>query len=297
MNIRQLQALKAVIENHTTTRAAEKLNLTQPAVSGLIAGLERSLGIQLFERSKGRLLPTPEAHRLVHEANKVLTSFSRMEQRARRLSELKTGELQIVSLPGPALEFLPRIVAEFLTDKPDVRVSLQIRPSVEVQEWITAGYMDIGLAELPIDDQGLDYELITMRCVCVVPATHPLASRSVITPLDLDGVPFIALEPGHMTYSRLAAAFHNVGANFNVRINVQLFAPACVLVAKGAGVALVDPISAQVHSDRGLKAIRFEPAIPFTIGLLRQAGKPSSLLTQEFLQHLKREFAPYLINS
>src|SRR5690606_24438685 len=120
MNIRQLQALRAVMENHTTTQAADALGLTQPAISGLIAGLEKSLQVKLFERAKGRLWPTPEAHQLVGEANNVLTSVSRMEQRARQLGELKSGELRIASLPGPALEFVPRILAQFLADKPDV---------------------------------------------------------------------------------------------------------------------------------------------------------------------------------
>ncbi len=295
MNIRQLQALKAVIENHTTMRAAEKLGLSQPAVSGLISGLEKSLGLRLFERVKGRLLPTPEAYKLADEAGKLLASYTRIGQRARQLSELKAGELQIASLPGPALEFMPRLIAEFMRDKPDVRVHLQIRPSIEVQEWITSGYMDLGLAELPIDDQRLDSELMTMRCVCIVPATHALASRKVITPRDLDGVPFIALEPGHLTYARLASEFQNVRANFNVRVNVQLFMPACIFVENGLGVAVVDPISAQLHSQRGLVAIPFEPVIPFTIGLIRPAGKPASLLTQEFSRFLRQAFAPYLM--
>lgn len=295
MNIRQLQALRAVIDNHTTTLAATKLGLTQPAVSNLIAGLEASLDIRLFERAKGRLLPTPEARKLADEADKVLASFTRMEQRARQLGELKAGELRIASLPGPSVEFVPRIVAEFLRDKPDVRVYFQILPSPEVQEWIASGYLDLGLAELPLDENRLDIEHMTMRCVCVLPEGHPLASRSVLTPTDLSGVPFVALQPGHMTYSRLAAVFYNAGADFNVRINVQLFTPACVLVANGVGVAVVDPISAELHHSRGLVSVPFEPVIPFTIGLIRPLGQPVSLLSQSFLAYLKERFQPYLI--
>lgn len=294
MNIRQLQALRAVIENHTTTHAADMLGITQPAISGLIAALEKSLEIKLFERSKGRLWPTPEAHQLASEADKVLAGFNQMELRARNLRELKHGELRIACLPGPALEFVPKALAEFLEDKPDVHVHLQIRPSTEVKEWVGARYLDLGLAELPVDNPAIEYQPLTMRCVCVVPSDHILASKKVLTPNDLDNVPFIALEPGHMTYSRLAAAFHNAGARFNVRVNVHLFAPACVLVENGAGVALVDPISARAHSTRGLTVIPFEPAIPFTIALMTPVGRPPSLLTLSFIEKLKSAFAPYL---
>jgi len=296
MNIRQLQALKAVIEHHTTTRAAERLGLTQPAVSGLIAALEKQLQIPLFERQKGRLLPTPEACRLARDAETVLISYTRLEQHARELGRLTSGELQIVSLPGPALEFMPRAIAEFLGDKPDVHLHFEIRPSVEVQSLIGAEYMDLGLTELPIRDQRLDCDLMTMRCVCVLPKDHPLAGRSFVTPADLDGAPFIALGSNHTVYSLLAAAFDRAGVRFDVRANVQLFAPICMLVACGAGVTVVDPVSAGIYRDRGMvSVVPFEPPIPYTIGLITPAGKPRSLLTQEFMAFVKRKLEPYLM--
>lgn len=295
MNIRQLQALRAVIETHTTTRAAEKMGLTQPAVSGLISSLEKTLNLRLFSRVKGRLLPTPEALRLADEASSVLSGFSRMEARAKRLGELKAGELKIATLPGPGLAFIPQVIAKFVEDKPDVKVHLHIRPSAEVREWIASEYMDLGLVEQPFDTQGLDYDLMTMRCVCVVPESHPLAVRPVLTPTDLDGEPFIALDASHMTYSLLAAAFQRARAHFNVRIHAQLFSPACVLVASGAGVAVVDPISAQAHCKNGLVAIPFEPVIPFPLGLVRPIDKPLSLLATEFRSMLIQALEPYLM--
>lgn len=295
MNIRQLQALRAVVESQTTTQAAEILGVTQPAISTLIAGLEKSLNIKLFERSRGRLWPTPEAFRLADEADKVIAGFGRMEQRARKLNELKSGELRVASLPGPGLQFIPRLLAQFLADKPEVTVHLQVRSSSEIKEWVASQYLDLGLADLPIDNPAIHYEIVTMRCVCVVPAGHFLAGKPLLTPKDLDNVPFIVLEPGHMTHTRLAAAFLDCDARLNVRVSVQLFAPACELVANGAGVSLVDPITAQAHKPDRLVSIPFEPVIPFSIALMTPIGKPLSLLTQRFLESLKKGFAPYII--
>ena len=295
MNLRHLQALKAVIEEHTTTQAAEKLGLTQPTISNLIASLESTLDIELFKREKGRLLPTPEARKLAVDAEHILAQVHQFTERARHLGELKGGELRMVSLPGPALEFLPRLIADFLADKPEVKCYFQIRPSTEVQDWVSSGHVDLGIAELPIDDHKFDYELLTARCVCIVPEKHPLADRKVITPEDLDNEPFIALEPHHPTYSQLATAFDNAGTTFNVRVNVQLFFPACVLVASGVGVSVVDPVSAQLNANRPIRIIPFEPAIPFTIAIARPANRPVSLLTQSFIDRIKKAYQPYLL--
>src|SRR5699024_6585039 len=295
MNLRHLQALKAVIEEHTTTQAAEKLGLTQPTISNLIASLESTLDIELYKREKGRLLPTPEARKLAVDAEHILAQVHQFTDRARHLGELKGGELRMVSLPGPALEFLPRLIADFLADKPEVKCYFQIRPSIEVQDWVSSGHVDLGIAELPIDDHKFDYELLTARCVCIVPEKHPLADRKVITPEDLDNEPFIALEPHHPTYSQLATAFDNAGTTFNVRVNVQLFFPACVLVASGVGVSVVDPVSAQLNANRPIRIIPFEPAIPFTIAIARPANCPVSLLTQSFIDRIKKAYQPYLL--
>jgi len=207
---------------------------------------------------------------------------------------LKSGELRIASLPGPALEFVPRVLADFLQDKPDVKVDLKIRPSVDIEEWVATRHVDIGIAELPIDSAGVDYELFTLRCVCVVPQDHMLAGKRLLTPKDLDNVPFIGLEPGHIIYSRLASIFQDAGVRFNVRANVQLFSPACVLVERGIGVSIVDPITAELHKARRLKAIPFSPAIPFSLAFMVSAGRVPSLLAGQLVVELKKGLASYV---
>src|SRR5699024_303743 len=117
--------------------------------------------------------------------------------------------------------------------------------------------------ELPLDDSAVEHETFSMRCVCVMPADHHLASLSIITPEDLDDVPFISLDPGHDVASRLSTVFQSARVRLNVRASVQLFSPACVLVSEGMGVSVVDPLTARRHLDAGVVTRPFEPAIPF----------------------------------
>lgn len=294
MHIRQLKALRAVIASGTTTQAAEILDVTQPAISSLIATLEREVGFKLFERVKGRLVPTLEANRMAEEAERTIASFHRMEQVTHDLRNLAVGQLRIACLPGPALDFLPRVLARFLEDKPDISTSLQIRSSARVREWISAQYFDLGIAELPVDNPAVTVEPLAMRCVCAIPDGHSLTQKKIITPNDLHEVPLISLNRDHMTYFRIAKAFEDAGARMNVRAEVQLFAPACAMVASGAGVSIVDPISAKVYEGRGVIARPFQPAIRFDIGLLFPAHRPRSLLMQNFVAALKQALAEYL---
>ncbi|WP_175721513.1 LysR family transcriptional regulator [Burkholderia anthina] len=291
MQIRQLKVLRTVITTGTTTQAAEILNITQPAVSSVISNFERELGFALFERTKGRLTPTPEALRLADEAEKTISSFNRISEMARDLRENKAGNLRVACLPSLALDFLPRVLASFLADRPKISSSLQIQSSTKVREWVASQYVDVGIAELPADDPMIEWEPLEMQCVCVLPKAHPLAKKKVVTPADLDGVPFISLNQDHMTFARISNAFEAAGAKLTIRVEAGLFSPACVLVAEGVGVSLVDPVTARAHAGRGIVARPFEPPIPFNIALMYPAYRPRSRLVNEFVSLFKEKLA------
>src|SRR5690625_7800315 len=101
------------------------------------------------------------------------------------------------------MEFIPALMAEFLEDKPDVRIYLQIRPAIQVQNWVAEAYVHIGITEQPLDTHKLDYELISLRRVCIVPSNHRLADKAVLPAQDLDGEPSIALGTHHRSPSKL----------------------------------------------------------------------------------------------
>ncbi len=293
MKYRQLQAFRAVIITGTVTQAAESLGISQPAISNLIVTLEHQLGFSLFERRKGRLYPTPDAKYLYEDVERALSGFDKVTQTAKDIRELKTGTLSIACMPGLSLGFLPKVVAEFLDDRPKVTVSLQTRSSQKVQEWIAAQLFDVGLAELPIDHTGIESELLSFDCVCVLPENHSLAVKAIITPKDLDGLPFISLARDHMTFFRIKNAFSKAGAKRNIRVETQLFAPACSLVARGAGVSIIDPITAADYHNRGVVIRPFRPCIPFEIGILWPALQPRSALVEAFITLLKASAKTY----
>lgn len=294
MNVRELHALKAVINRGTVTRAAEQLGVSQPALSTMISNMERRLGFKLFERAGGRLSPTAEAIHLSDEAEKVLSGLDKLSHLARNLREQKAGLLRVGSLPGLGIEFVPRLLAQFLVDRPDVRLQFQARSSADVREWIAARQLDVGIAELPADDAAIDVDPVSLRCVCAMPKGHPLTAKKRITPKDLSGMPVLTLNRDHMTYFRISRAFEQAHVRLNVRAEVHLFAPACAMVAQGLGVSIIDPITASTYANRGIETRPFDPPIPFDLGILYPANRPRSLLAQELGAVLKHAMSPYV---
>ena len=293
MNLRQLQAFKIVLDEGSITYAAERFGITQPAMSTLIGKLEDEIGFALFDRHKGRLRATPEAMQFFEDVDQVLNGFDKVVRTARDIRDLNRGQLRIASFPGLSTGLLPRILATFARTHPDVRLSLQTRSSIQVQEWLASQLFDIGIAELPVDHPAIDVEPVSVECVCVLHKDHPLAAMDVLTPGDLARHPFIALNPEHMTHYRLKKAFEDNDVTWRPQIECQLFAPACALAAQGAGVSLVDPFTAAEHRDSGIVVRPFRPSVSFDVGLLSPSLRPRSQLAREFEALLKKELQKY----
>lgn len=294
MNLRQLECFRAVLSAGTMIRAAEILGISQPAVSNLIAALEREVGFALFRRLNGRLRPTPEAGYFYEEVDRALESFDKAAQTAKDIRETKFGQLVIASYPGIAIDFLPMVISKLLLKRPNVRFRLVSRSSQIVREFIQAQRFDIGIAELPVEHPAVRTESLSFHCVCVLPSGHPLTAKRVIGPKDLDGVPFICLFRDHMTYQRLGNAFAAANSNWNVVAETQYFATACSFVKYGAGVSVVDPFTAANYAKKGLVRRPFEPTIHYDVGILYPADRVRSRLLEEFVALFKKEIQMYL---
>ena len=268
--LRQLEAFRAVMIAGGVTSAAKILNISQPAVSRLIASLEKALNIPLFDRRQGRLHPTSEAEFLYSEVDRAITNLDHVAQLAADIRNQKAGHLRIACLPGFATSLLPKVVAEFLAERPDVTMSIQTRSSARVREWIAAQQYDIGIADEFEGHSAVNHESVNIRTVCALSSRHPLASKQVITARDLDGIPMIVQE-------------------------VRQFATACLLAEQEAGVAIVSSIDAAEYVGRGLVTRTFEPQLPFQLDILYPKFHPRSLLMQEFIVQFREGLAPFAL--
>ena len=290
MRLRQLDCFRALMITGTMTRAAEQLSISQPAVSNIIAALEHEIGFSLFTRRAGRLEPTPEAHLFFREVSRSLEAFESTERAAAEIKQGKHGRLTIAAYPSLSIALLPRVLSLFMADRPEVRIKLVSRSSYVVRELVATQQFDIAIAELPTDYPALRIERYAYRCDCILPIDHPLADLDVISPRELDNVPFVTLFRDHMTHQQLATAFSQYNSHWNVVAEVQYFASVCELVAAGCGVGLVDPVISSPFTG-GVVRRKCDPGISYEIGLLYPEGQSTSLIAQDFLALLKDHLA------
>jgi DNA-binding transcriptional LysR family regulator len=287
MDVRLLEAFRAVVDHRSVTAAAGAMGVTQPAVSTQIARLEETIGFALFERSGGRLKPTPEGLLFYAEATRVLGEVDRLETAAAQIREGEAGRLAIASHPWAAISLLPRLVADFVSTRPGVSVRLISRHSDVVSQLLPSESFDIGIAELPIDETAVTVARFQMRCVAILPPRHALASRKLLTPELLSGLPMVAPARSLQLPPKLIAAFAAAGAHLNTVVEAEFIASLCGLVAAGTGWALVDPLSAEGFSNLGLVARPFEPAILYEVGVFHRRDREPSMLAAAFLEMLE----------
>jgi DNA-binding transcriptional LysR family regulator len=297
MRYRQLEAFRAVMLAGSVTQAAEMLSISQPAVSRLISCLEQDMGFPLFRRRRGRLQPTPEAQFLLGEVERAIANLDHVAQIVEDIRNRRSGHLRIACLPGFATSLLPRVIAQFLTQRPGTTISFQPRSSQRVQEWIMAQQYDVGFGEIPPEHPAIEHESVHVRCVCVLPEDHPLTAKPVITMADLDDVPLVSLNRDHTHTRKLREVFDRAGARFNMRVETHQFAPACIMVAGGVGAAIVSPIDAAEYAERGVAIRPFEPTIGFGLGILYPAYRPRSLILSEFVELFQASLEPFLMET
>jgi DNA-binding transcriptional LysR family regulator len=290
MNIRQLECFREILVAGTVTDAARTLGISQPSASSLIANLERELGFALFRRTKGRLVPTPEARYLSPDIERTLNCVELTAQRAEQIRDRRFGDLVVATYPDIAIDFLPRIISRFRDGRPELRVTILARRSEMMQGLLPTQLYDLAIVEWPIEHQSIRVEEYAFRCVCALPEDHGLVERKTIRPRDLDGMPFVSPLPGHMVYSQVerALAYHNV--SWNVVIETQTMESVSAFIRQGAGVGMLDPLTAQRYAGDGIVMRRFEPAIDFKIALLLPRGRPQSAVLEEFISAVKSKF-------
>lgn len=282
LKIRQVEAFRAVIKRRTVTAAAMVLHVSQPAVSRLIADFETSVGFRLFDRQQGRLVATAEARVLYEEVERAFTGLDRIALAAQQIRTMRRGSLHVAGSPAMALELLPRAVAAFVRAHPGVDVTLLTHSSHTVVELVAARRCDIGFAAEAVPHPAVRLERLTQGPMrCIAPPGHRLKARRIVRPEDLRDAPFISYPPSFDARAAIDRVFVEHDVARHLFVEAQLSQTIAALVAQGAGVALIDPITASFMKDR-LVVRRFEPAVMDQIYLASAIGQPLSALAQAF---------------
>lgn len=287
MKIRQLEAFRALILRQTVTRAAQMLNVSQPAVTRLLNDLEADVGFTLFERANGRLHPTPEAMVLFEEVERSFAGLERIAQTAEQIKSLRRGSLHIAGAPALALEFLPTTLTGFMREHPGINTTLLIHASNIVIDMVVGRRCDVGFIAHPLTHAGVNVETMHRAPTrCILPKGHRLANRDVITPEDLAGESFVSYPKEFDARMYIDQIFAERQIDRVMAAESQLSAAICVLVEHGAGVSIIDQITA-IHATDRVLVKPFEPVVMSSFSLVTSNQHPPSQLAQQFIAFTK----------
>ena len=293
LRFRQLQAFHAIVETGTVTAAAARLGISQPGLSNLLAQLERQTRVRLFERSKGRLVPTPEADVLFREVDTVVRGLEHVTQAVTDLQNKQAGQLQVASQHSMSFSLLPRIIADFAASRPDLSISFQSQYSTKIQEWVAAGLFEIGICEQPLLYPELEAVPIHLEMMIALPQGSALARHDVLTPNLLADAPFAVMGPEHMTYRRLRESFQSAGVLLRSRVHSHLFRNLLSFVQEGMCCALIDPFAAEYDVQGRVITRPFRPRILIDMAVITARERPLSAVGQAFLDTLLTALEPY----
>ena len=285
---RQLEAFRQVMATGSMTLAAELLKISQPAVSRLIRDLEANIGVRLFKREGNRLLAGADAERLYREVTRFYVGMEAINEVAQDLKSARVGNLRIASFSALGLTFLSRCIQKIKAARPDLNINLNICLTQDVLELAAASQIDIGfVGATAIEYPGVQiHSPKRLSAVCILPATHPLASRQAIQITDLHGESMIALDRYSPLQHRFDAALEAAGVVPQRQLSTSFAYSACGMAACGLGITISDPFTAKYYSNPNIVVRPFEPSIPFEYSVVLPAHQPRSVIVNDFIKRV-----------
>lgn len=282
--LRDVEIVSAVVIERKTTGAADRLGISQSAVSRAIAKIEARLKKKLFHREGGRLTPTADALKLYQQGNAVFEALAHLEGN----QPMATEEVIVLAPPTLSHLYLAREIARFAKAHPEIMISLDVVTIEELPGWIAEKRGDVGLTDTMFLHSGVSMEsFLETPGICVMPHDHPLAAKDLIAPRDLDGIDYVAIHRRHSLRGALDKIFAGAGTTPKVTIETGGALLAAELIQEGLGVSVLNPFPLVLGGLKGLAFRRFNAELHFRTNLLMPANSVPSVSTRIFLDFMK----------
>ena len=288
MRLRHIEVFQAVYSSGSVTRAAEILNVSQPSVSKVLAHAEQQLGYKLFDRIRGKLVPTPEADRLFTHVTRVNESVDRLRQVAENLRSMEVGRIRIAATPAFGVDVLPGAIAAYLRQHADVSFSVETLHHNAICRALLESRIDVGLVFDPVDEPGIASELLATGAFFVLaPPGVDFGERESLAVTDLEGFPYISLDRRGPLGQLLSAHIDSSGARLQAVVHAETYQVAKSLVSNGAGVAITDEITALSSDHTDVQIWPLEPRLQYKMSVLHLETAPISLICRDFIEQLR----------
>lgn len=291
MNLRDLRYLVALDEHRHFGRAAEACFVSQPTLSTQLRKLEEELGAPLIERAPREVFFTDAGKAVLQQAREILERAEQIRAVARQAGGPGVGTLRLGIFPTLAPYLLPHALPQVQARFPQLELLLVEEKTEEILSRLRAGRLDAVIVALPVPDDGPFHTefLFEEPFVLAMHASHPLASRRVVSFEDLSRQQLLLLEEGHCLRDQALEVCHLSGAQERTGFRATSLETLRHMVAAGVGVTLLPVMATKppVARAEGVRLVRFRKPVPHRrIAMLWRATSPNG----DFLGELAGAF-------
>jgi DNA-binding transcriptional LysR family regulator len=288
--IRQLRAFLAVHQLRKLSAAAQRLFVTQSAVSMLIRQLEEGLGTRLFDRTTRSLKPTAAAEEMLATVERVLRDVDSLSADFRELATLERGRVTLAITPTLAAMLLPDALRIFSQQHPKVRVLVNDCAPDQFISRILGEHVDFGIGTPERPGAEVETErLMRDHLALVCRSDHPLAKARVVRWTDLGRHPVITVRPGYGVRPLVDGTAAEAGVALDVVNEVSFLSTALWMTACGMGASIMPSAFARAEGDPSLVIKMLSaPRVSRDISVVTKRGHSLSAAARSFIDVLKQ---------
>lgn len=290
MNLKNLKVFCDIVARRSFSRAAEDNGISQSGASQVVGQLESRLGVQLIERSKRPLVPTPEGRVFFDGCRKLVARYDALEDEVRALHEDVAGRVRLAAIYSVGLHQMSEYVQEFMSRHPRANVRLEYLHPDRVREAVEVGQADVGIISYPRSSRAVEAEAWREEpIVLVCGPRHPFAARDEVSLADLHGQRLVGFDPDLVIRHEIDRAIEAAGAEPAVVMEFDNVETIKRAVEIDAGMALLpEPTVSREVAAGSLVSLPLQghPLIR-PLGVIRGRGRPLSPTVRRFLELLR----------
>ncbi len=289
ITLKQIKAFLAVAQSGSFTAAANRLHLTQSAVSVLISQLERQFGLRLFDRTTRLVQPTDAGRDFYSVAERVLADLHHALSSSQELVAKKRGRVAVAATPLMASILLPKAIAQYTALYPGISVILKDTLAAQIQSKVREGEVDFGIGTYEKSGRELSAEtLMADTLVLICPAAHPLARKTRVAWRDLAGHPLIELTRDNSVGLLVSDCLAEAGVGVHAGYEVSFLSTVVAMVDAGLGVAVLPSYAKPITRLYNIQVRKLvNPEIRREISFLTRQGRSLSAAAQSLKSFLK----------
>ncbi|WP_050181786.1 cidABC operon transcriptional activator CidR [Domibacillus robiginosus] len=292
MDIKHLQYFIEVSNFNSFSKAADHLFITQPTISKMIKNLEAELGVELFDRSRKKLILTDAGNILLEQAKLVSKAFHNLETELDNLLELKTGHIRIGLPPIFDAHFFLKVVGLFHEKHPGITFQLKEEGSKSIEEAVEQNELDVGVVVLPTQNELFDhFAFMEEDLMLILPISHPLAGRAEIDLASLSSESFILFNKDFALNDRIISSCNDAGFQPRVISESSQWSFIEEMVASKLGISLLPESICRHLSDHVCTVRVVNPSISWNLAIIWRKNQYLSYAAKEWLSFTKKELS------